>query len=142
VDIGNNTKAAHKLLNTQMVTQEELETVIQRLPNSKVPGPDGIPNEILKTIAPLVSEDLAGAITQCFACRLLLVQYKESTMVTLHKEGKLDYFLLGSNRPIALENTLAKVVEKLLANQITQAAKTHLLLPWNQMGARKDRSTL
>jgi hypothetical protein len=66
-DIGDNVQAAYKLPITQTVTQEELEMVTQRFPNGKTPGPDEIPNEILKTVAPLVSKDLAGAVTQCFA---------------------------------------------------------------------------
>lgn len=37
--------------------------------------------------------------------------------------------------------TLAKVLEKILANRLSIAAEEHALLPWNQMGARKDRST-
>ena len=68
--------------------------------------------------------------------------YKESIIIVLRKEGKKDYSLPGSYRPISLENALAKVVEKALANRITDAAEEHNLLPWNQMGARRDRSTL
>jgi hypothetical protein len=44
--------------------------------------------------------------------------------------------------PRALENTLAKIVEKVAALKLTQAAEEHNLLPWTQMGARKQRSTL
>ena len=63
-------------------------------------------------------------------------------MIVLRKEGKKDYFLTGSYRPIALENTLAKVLEKRVADVMTEAAESCNLLPWNQMGARKKRSTL
>src|SRR5207249_6715441 len=44
--------------------------------------------------------------------------------------------------PIALENTTAKVHEKLLASQISQEAEERSLLPPTQMGARPKRSTL
>jgi len=40
------------------------------------------------------------------------------------------------------ENTIVKVVEKVIADGITQEAEERGLLPWNQMGARKNRSTL
>jgi hypothetical protein len=33
-------------------------------------------------------------------------------------------------------------MEKLIADRITQATEEHALLPWNQMGARKQRSTI
>src|SRR6266571_1062710 len=42
----------------------------------------------------------------------------------------------SSYRPVALENTLAKVPEKHVANIISEAVEEHRLLPWNQMGGR------
>ncbi|KAF2177767.1 hypothetical protein K469DRAFT_517512, partial [Zopfia rhizophila CBS 207.26] len=59
---------------------------------------------------------------------------KESITIALRKEGKKDYSLPGSYRPIALENTLAKVIEKRVADLMAAAAEKHGLLPWNQMG--------
>ena len=56
-------------------------------------------------------------------------RYKESTTIALRKEVKKDYSLLGSYRPIALENTLAKVIKKTIANRIIDAAKEYRLLP-------------
>ena len=81
-------------------------------------------------------------MSRSFAEGSLPSRFNESTTVILRKEGKGDYTLTGSYRSIALENTLAKLVEKALANRITSVAEEHTLLPWNQMGARKDRSTL
>ena len=124
------------------MTKEELEDTIRKLPNGKAPGPDRIPNEVIKLIALVISKDLAQAISHCLADRSLPLRYKESTTVVLRKDRKKDYSLPGSYRPIALENTLAKVIEKILADCISSAAEEHLLLPWNQMGARKQRSTL
>jgi len=49
--------------------------------------------------------------------------------VVLHKEGKKDYSLLGSYKLIALKNTLAKILEKYIANIILKAAKEYKLLP-------------
>jgi len=49
-------------------------------------------------------------------------------MVVLRKEGKADYLILGSYRPIALENTLSKILEKVIADYIIDTAKEHALL--------------
>jgi hypothetical protein len=84
----------------------------------------------------------ARGINDSLKRRMLPACYRESTTITLRKEGKKDYSLPNAYRPIALENTLAKVVEKVLANRIGDAAETQGLLPWNQMGARKERTTL
>ena len=41
-----------------------------------------------------------------------------------------------------MENTLAKVVERIVTTKLADAAEEHNLLPWNQMGGRRRRSTL
>jgi len=50
-------------------------------------------------------------------------------MFILYKEGKADYLLLGSYRPIALENTLSKILERVIADYIANTAKEYALLP-------------
>ena len=60
----------------------------------------------------------------------------------LYKEGKKDYSLLGSYRLIAFKNTLAKVLEKYIANIILEVVEEYRLLLWNQMGARYKQSML
>lgn len=85
---------------------------------------------------------MAKAISQCLADGELPSQLKESTTVTLRKEAKKDYSLPGSYRPIAVENALTKVIEKVVADRISAAAEIHLLLPWNQTGGRRGRSTI
>jgi len=49
-------------------------------------------------------------------------------MFILRKEGKVDYLLLGSYRPIALENTLSKILERVIADYIADTAKEYALL--------------
>ena len=49
-------------------------------------------------------------------------------MFILRKEGKADYLFLGSYRPITLENTLSKILERVIANRIVDTAKEHALL--------------
>ena len=120
-----------------------LERTISRLPNGKATGPDGVPNEALKLLAtPEFLKDLARAITSLLELGAIPKAFNETITAILRKEGKDDYTLPGSYRPIALENSLAKLVEKVIADRITAAAEEHNLLPWNQMGARKKRSTL
>jgi hypothetical protein len=112
------------------VTKEDVKEVLTRLLNGKTPRPDGIPNEVLKELSEEISEGLAHAISQSFARGVLPKQFQESITITLRKEGKKDYSLPSSYRPIALENTLVKVVEKIIANRMSAAAEEHTLLPW------------
>ena len=46
----------------------------------------------------------------------------------LHKEGKADYLFLGSYCPIALKNTLNKILKKVIADCIADTAEKHALL--------------
>lgn len=134
---------ANRLLNiSSTISAEQIEQAIHRLPNGKAPGPDQIPNEVLKVLAPIIKDDLAQAISKCFASGATPESFRESITVVLRKERKKDYSLPSSYRPIALENSIAKLMEKLVAERIADAAEAHDLLPWNQMGARKQRSTL
>jgi len=58
--------------------------------------------------------------------------------VVLRKEGKKDYSLLKSYKPIAFKRTLAKILKKHTANIISKAMKKYKLLFWNQMGTRHE----
>ena len=49
-------------------------------------------------------------------------------MFVLYKEGKVDYLLLGSYHPIALENTLSKILERIIVDRIADIAKKYALL--------------
>ena len=124
------------------VSETEVNQIIQGLATGKAPGPDGVPNEALKLVPPEVKAGLAKAISECFRAGRIPAELKESTTCVLRKEGKKDYSLPSSYRPIALENTIAKVLEKALANRIAEEAEKKGMLPWNQMGARKKRLTL
>jgi hypothetical protein len=131
------------------VSGESLKETIKGLPNSKAPGPDRIPNEILKLLAATDEEEtnqfchtFAKAITTVFCQGEIPQCLKDSLTVALRKPAKKDYFLVAAYRPIALENTFTKVLEKILADRIAEAAEARDLLPWNQMGGRRQRSTL
>ena len=63
--------------------------------------------------------------------------------VILRKPGKQpnEYQQAGGWRPIALLNTMGKVIESLLAQRLASFAEENGLLPDEQMGNRKGRST-
>jgi hypothetical protein len=111
------------------ITKEGLEEVIRGLLSGRAPRPDRIPNEVLKILIPEISTDLVLVISRLLASGSLPSYLKESTTIALRKDGKKDYSLPSSYRPIALENTLAKAIEKIIANRISTAAETKDLLP-------------
>ena len=46
----------------------------------------------------------------------------------LCKKGKANYLLLKNYYPIALENTLSKILERVIVDYITDTAKEYTLL--------------
>src|SRR6266702_7505238 len=115
---------------------------ISRLLNNIVLGLDGIPNKALKTYRPLIAPWLADIAKVYFIIGYYLRLRRAIITVILYKEGKVDYLLLGSYRPIALENTLSKILERIIIEYIADIAKEHTLLPQSQIGARKNYLTL
>jgi len=102
---------------------EEIGKLIISLLNKKALGLDGILNKILKVVALVIIKDLTKVASYYFTSGIILKSLKESITVVLYKEGKKDYSLLGSYRPITLKNILVKVLEKYIANIISKATE-------------------
>ena len=69
--------------------------------------------------------DIARA---CFIIGYYLRLRRAIITFILYKEGKADYLFLGSYRPIALENTLSKLLERVIVDYIVDTAKEYALL--------------
>jgi hypothetical protein len=110
------------------ITTEEMARTISRLSNNIAPGPDRIPNKALKTYRPLIAPWLIDTARAYFAIGYYPRLGRSITTVILRKEGKADYLIPGSYRLIALENTLSKILEKVIADYIVDTAKEYALL--------------
>jgi hypothetical protein len=110
-----------------MIT-EEMARTISRLLNNIVLGPDGILNKALKTCGLLIAPWLADIARAYFAIGYYPRLGRSMTMVVLRKEGKVDYLIPGSYRPIALENTLSKILEKVIVDRMADMAEEYNLL--------------
>jgi len=102
---------------------------ISRLLNNIIPGLDRILNKALKTYRPLIAPWLTDVARACFAIGYYPRLRRSITTVILQKEGKADYLIPGSYRPITLENTLSKILEKVIADYIVDMVEEHALLP-------------
>jgi hypothetical protein len=110
--------------------------LLKHLPTRKVAGPDQIPNILLKECREELSLLLCRFFTTCIQKGHYLKPFKHSITVVLKKLQKPDYTKPGAYRPIALMNTLAKVLEALVAKRISREAEARGLLPDSQIGAR------
>ena len=101
---------------------------ISRLLNNIVLGLDRILNKALKTYGLLIAPWLADIARVYFIIGYYLRLRRAIIIFVLYKVGRVDYLLLGSYRPIALENTLSKILERVIADYITDIAKEYALL--------------
>ena len=76
----------------------------------------------------LVSNYLSNEFQPANIFLMYLRLRRAITIVILYKEGKVDYLFLKSYRPIALENTLSKILEKVIVKYIVDIAKEYALL--------------
>ena len=115
---------------------------ISCLLNNTVLGLDRILNKALKTCRPLIVLWLTDVAKIYFIIGYYLRLKKAITIFILYKEGKVNYLFLESYRPIALKNTLSKILEKAIVDYMADIAEEHALLPQSQMGVRKSYLTL
>jgi hypothetical protein len=101
-----------------------------------VPGPDGIPNIVLTKNAQLLTDRLPLIYEAMFKRQLLYKLWKNFTMVVLCKPGKPRYDMPKAYRPIALLNTMWKVLTAIVAEQLMHITEKYQLLPANHFGGR------
>jgi hypothetical protein len=90
-----------------MTTRDTFHKTINSLGTGKAPGPDGIPNEIIRFL-PLATRSALFSILSLLAHSAYTPpEWYHSTTCLLHNEG--DPTLLDNYHPIALMNNLLKL---------------------------------
>ena len=130
----------HPVTIPQEVTSDHVLMAIKRLPPDKAPGPDKIVNRFLIQCRETLKEPLAKLFHKCLQLAHHPLPFKDSITVVLRKPQRPTYTVAKAYRPIALLNTMGKLLEWIVADRISSAAETHSLLPQAQMGARRNRS--
>ncbi len=69
-------------------------------------------------------------------------QWKRARGIHLEKGGKRDFGMVRSYRVISLLNCIGKVVEKVVAKELSQFCEDYSKLHFGQMGGRKERSAI
>jgi len=119
----------------------QLKRAIDKLAPNKAPGPDEIPNHILKRCLSILQHHLLALARQSMKTGHFLQAYKETITLVLRKLNKSNYMNPNAYRPIALENTIGKVLESIIADHISYLCETFNLLPKHHFGGRPGRTT-
>lgn len=121
-------------------TREQILRNISNLKPFKAPGPDGIPNVMIQKTAHMMVDHLYFIFKAIFELETYVDAWKESNTIVLRKPGKPNYDIAKAYRPIALLNTLGKVLAACVAENLTFIAEKHNLLPPNTFGGRPGRT--
>ena len=107
----------------------------------KAPGRNDIPALILQQLSPQLKSHLILLYNACLDLRYCPEHFRQSNTVVLPKSGKKDYTKVKSYRPIALLNTLNKIIKSIIVLKLSYAVERYQLLPRNHLKERKRRST-
>ncbi|KAI8513106.1 hypothetical protein Bbelb_097450 [Branchiostoma belcheri] len=130
----------NKELTHIQLSVEEVYNVLQGLHVNKAPGPDGIPNRLLKEAAPVVSASLCELFNYSLATGQVPTEWKQSNITPVYKKGeKTDPH---NYRPIALLSTVGKILERLVHNRLYAFLTDNALLNPKQSGFRKGDGTV
>jgi len=122
------------------ITKEQIRKQLAKLKPYKAPGPDTIPNIVLMKCADLIIDRLYYIYKAILNMKIYYKPWKDFTTAVLQKPGKPRYDVPKAYRPIALLNTLAKVLTGIVAGQLTFDAEKYNLLPANHFGGRPRRT--
>ena len=123
------------------ITKDQILRQLARLKPYKAPGPDGIPNIVLTKCANIIIDRLLPIYSAMIEKVIYYAPWKLSTTVVLRKPGKPRYDTPKAYRPIALLNTLCKVLTAVAAELMTFYTEKYQLLPANHFGGRPGRTT-
>ncbi len=119
---------------------EEIQKAILKFLSQSAPGTDNIPNKILKTRLPFITPCLHWLFNSSLNLRYYPCHFWHSITISLRKFGKPDYHTPKASRPIALLNTIRKILDSIVANRLSWAAKIFELLQRSYRGGRKGAS--
>lgn len=122
------------------ITRDQIRRHLRKLKPYKAPGPDTIPNIVLSKCADVLIHRLYHIYTAIIRQGNYYEPWKQFTTVVLRKPGKPKYNVPKAYRPIALLNTLAKLLSAIIAEQLMFYAEKYNLLPPNHFGGRPKRT--
>ena len=117
------------------VRVDTVSSIILSLPSGKAPGPSGITNSFLKMLGQPLAKAIAVLMEGCWQWEYYPSTFKLVWTVALCKPGKPDYSLPKVWCPIALLDTVGKIIKAVMVKMIQQIAEECGMLPAQQMGA-------
>lgn len=126
---------------TPLFTADELLRAADKLPSGKAPGPDCVPNEVIRLAVSRSPDTFLTAFNACLVKRVFPIRWKRAKLVLLHKGSGKPPDQPSSYRPISLLDGAGKLLERMLLNRITPYVEGTGAISDFQFGFRRSRST-
>ena len=124
------------------VTEKVIEKALMTQSTSKAPGLDKFNFRIFRMVWQWDSKRIIAMIQNAIRLRYQPKRWKKARGILLEKGGKRDLSLVKSYRVISLLNCMGKIVEKVVAGQLSHYCEKFSKLHPGQMGARKERCAI
>ena len=111
-----------KTLHEVMFSVKEVRKAVQQMKPNRTPGYDGIPYEFYKQFWSEIEEYFMEMMQFCYNQRTLFPSGRIGILNLIPKPGK-DPRILKNLRPITLLNCDYKIIEKCIANRLTEIAE-------------------
>ena len=108
--------------------------------NNKAVGPQSVPTQVLKMIAPTFSAILSHIINECMAEGIFPKCLKNAIIIPVHKKD--SKLVAGNYRPISLLSNISKLFEKILHKRLYDFLVTNNILFEKQFGFRKNTAQI
>ncbi|XP_028399956.1 uncharacterized protein LOC114523279 [Dendronephthya gigantea] len=116
VDVGPDSSFTELVLDTIVLTSEEVATILHKLDTNKAHGPDGIPARLLKECADEIAPSLCSLFNLSLQTGYLPLQWKLAHVVPVHKKGSKE--MISNYRPISLLCIVSKVLERCVFSRL------------------------
>lgn len=125
---------------TSKITIEDVRRQINKLKKHKAPGEDSIQNEAWIYGTDTQIESLTEAVNKIWMGEGFPENWKKGIIIPIHKKG--DKHMAQNYRGITLLNTAYKIYATLLTEKLLSEVEDKNIVPDNQAGFRKGRSTV
>ena len=122
------------------IKKKKLIKIMKKLKKKKSAGVDGLSQDMLTLGAYLLATPLSTIINKSITDGVFPNEWKEALITPVLKKG--DPGLLSNYRPVSCLPAASKLLESVVTEQLGDYLEENRLLPQNQHGFRRKRSTM
>ncbi len=121
------------------ITVELVEKALLCQSITKAPGPNKLNFRAIRLLWSWEPDRIVAIVKSAIRLHYHPIGWKRARGILLEKNNKRDKSRVKSYRVISLLNCMGKLVEKVVAEQLSQFCESHQKLYVGQIGARKGR---